>query len=142
MSGVSIVNLNIFCRSLLNCMPLPLCTLPIIDMCLMHLCAYTAYSSLKRAFTLANKHLTYLFLSFVVVLIVKYGLSLKNPRKATGSDFIHLKVIKFASNVNDSHLYNIIIKDLEKNKCSEEPKTTLIRSIFKKNKRNKQCINY
>ena len=40
-------------------------------------------------------------------------------------------------NVIDSHLYNIIIKDLEKSKYSEEPKTLLVRPIFEKNKRNK-----
>ena len=39
-----------------------------------------------------------------------------NPRKATGPDCIPLKVIKFASNVTDSHLCKIIIKDLEKDK--------------------------
>ena len=49
-----------------------------------------------------------------------------------------LKVMKFALNVIDSHLYNIIIKDLEKSKYSEEPKTALVRPIFKKNDRNKQ----
>ena len=56
-------------------------------------------------------------MSFVVVLIVKYDLRLKNTRKATGPDFIPPKVITFASNVTDSHLYNII-KDLEKNQYS------------------------
>ena len=35
-------------------------------------------------------------LSCFVVSIVRYGLKLKNPRKATGQDFIPLKVIKFA----------------------------------------------
>ena len=45
--------------------------------------------------------------------------------------------MKFASNVIDSQLYNIIKKDLDKNKYSEEPKTALIRPIFKKNERNK-----
>ena len=49
-----------------------------------------------------------------------------------------LKVVKFASNVIDSYLYDIIIKDLEKNKYSEELKTALVRPIFKKNERNKQ----
>ena len=56
--------------------------------------------------------------------MVRYDLRLKNPRKATGPDFIPLKVIKFASNDIDSQLYNIIIiKDLEKKKYLEEPKT-------------------
>ena len=72
-----------------------------------------------------------LFLSCVVVSIVRYALRLKNPRKATGPGFIPPKFIKFASNVIDSRLYNIIIKDLEKNKHSDEPKTALVRPIFK-----------
>ena len=82
------------------------------------------------------------FLSCVVVSIVRYDLRLKNSRKATGPDFIPLKAIKFSSNVIDSHLYNIIIKDLEKNKYSEEQKTALVRPIFKKDERNTQFINY
>ena len=65
--------------------------------------------------------------------IVRYAIRLRNPRKVTGTDFIPVKFIKFASNVIDSHLYNIIIKNLEKNKYSEEPKTALVRPIFKKN---------
>ena len=48
--------------------------------------------------------------------MVKYGLRLNDPRKAAGPDFIIQKVIKFASNVIDSHPYNFIMKDLEKNK--------------------------
>ena len=75
-----------------------------------------------RTFILINKSLTWLFFFCCVVLIVSYGLRLKNPRKATRPDFIPLKVIKFASDIIDSHFYNIIIKDLEKNKYSEEPK--------------------
>ena len=73
---------------------------------------------------------------YCVVSIVRYSLRLKNPRKAIGPDFAPLKCIKFASNVVDTHLYNII-KDLEKNKYSKEPKAALIRPIFKKNERNK-----
>ena len=60
-----------------------------------------------------------------------------NPTKATGPDFISLKVINFVSNVIDSHLHNIIIKDVGKSKYSEEPETALVRPIFKKNERNK-----
>ena len=77
-------------------------------------------------------------MSCVVVSIVRYALSFKNLRKVTGPDFIPLQFIKFASKVIGSHLCNIIIKDLEKNKYSEEPKTALVRAIFKKNERNKQ----
>ena len=61
----------------------------------------------------------------------------KITRKATGLDFIPLKVIKFLSNVTNSHLYNIVIKELEKNKYSEESKTVLVRPIFQENRRNK-----
>ena len=79
-----------------------------------------------------------LFLSCVVLSIIRYGLRLKNPRKAAGGDFIPIKVIKFAPDVIDSHLCNVIIKELEKNNYSEEPKTALVRPIFKKNEKNKQ----
>ena len=44
-------------------------------------------------------------------------------------------MIKFASNVIDSHLYDIV-KDLEKSKCSEDPKAALIKPIFEKNESN------
>ena len=60
-----------------------------------------------------------------------------NPKKATGPDGIPIKTIKYASNAIDSHSSNIIAKDLEINKYSEEPKTALVRPIFKKNERNK-----
>ena len=53
---------------------------------------------------------------------LRYYLRFKNPRKSTGPDFISLKVIEFALNVIDSHLYTIITKDLEKNKYSKQPK--------------------
>ena len=69
------------------------------------------------------------------VSIVRYGLRLKNRSNVTGPDFIPLEVIKFASNVIDSHLYNIIIKGLEKSKYSEEPKAALVGPVFKKNER-------
>ena len=62
-----------------------------------------------RAFTLMNKCFTRpFFVLCCVVSIARNGLRLKNPRKATGPDFIPLKVIKFASDVIDSHLYNIV----------------------------------
>ena len=108
-------------RALLTYAPYPL---------LIHACAPTHL----RVFTLTNSAMRAFFLSCVVVSIARYDLRLKNPRKATGPDFIPLKVIKFASNVIDSHLSNIIIKDLEKSKYSEEPKTALVKPIFKKMK--------
>ena len=60
-----------------------------------------------------------------------------NCRKASGPDRIPLKVIKFFSNTIDSHLCKIIMKDLEKNKRSEEKKMVLVRPIFKKKRKNK-----
>ena len=52
------------------------------------------------------------------------------------SRFYSSKNYQIRLNVNDSHPYNIIIKDLEKNKYSKEPKTALVRPIFKKNEKN------
>ena len=128
---------------LLNCAPTHLTHYwyaPYASACLRALPIINTHLSALRACAplLTNKRLTRLFLSCVVVSIVRCGLRLKNPRKATGLDFIPLKVIKFALNVIDFHLYNIIIKDLEKNKYSEEPKTVLVIHIFKKNERNRQ----
>ena len=135
--------LGYFLKSLLNSAPWApsrLRALPVIDTHLTRLRAYASYPSLIRACAplLTNKCLTRLFLSCVVVSVVRYALRLKNPRKVTGPDFIPLKFIKFASNVIDSQFYNIIRKDLEKNKYSDEPKTALVRPIFKKNERNNQ----
>ena len=77
-------------------------------------------------------------MSCVLVSIVRYGLKLKSPKKATLADFIPTKVIRFTLNVIDSHLCNIKIKDLEKNEYLEEPKTAFLRPIFQKNEKNKQ----
>ena len=60
-----------------------------------------------------------------------------DPKKATGPDGIPIKIIKHGLNIIDSHFCKIIKKDLSKNKYSEEPKTALVRPIFKKNERNK-----
>ena len=102
--------------------------------------ASTAYSSLIRVYAPLLSPISALravFVLFCVASILRYDLRLKNPRKGTGPDFIHLKVIKLASDVIDSHLHNIIWKDLEKNKYPDEPKTTaLVRPIFNKYDRN------
>ena len=45
---------------------------------------------------------SFFFVLCCVVSIVRYSLKLKNPRKATCSDSISQKFIKFASNVIDS----------------------------------------
>ena len=49
----------------------------------------------------------FFFVFSCIVSIVRYGVRLKNPGKATGPDSIPLKVIKFASNVIED--YNIVI---------------------------------
>ena len=93
-------------RALRACAPTPL---------IHHYYAPARLRTLRAcASLLTNMRLTRLFWSCAVVSIVRYTLRLKNPRKATGPDFIPLKFIKFASKVIDSHLYNIVIKDLEK----------------------------
>ena len=66
----------------------------------------------------------------MVVSIVRYNLRLKNSRKATGTDFIPLKLIKFASNAIDSHLYNIIITDLEKKQVLRGAKNSISKTHF------------
>ena len=48
-----------------------------------------------------------------------------------------MKIIKTARNVIDSHLINIINKDLDNNKFSGNAKTALVRPLYKKNIRNK-----
>ena len=62
---------------------------------------------------------------------MRYDLRFKNPRKATGPGFIPVKVIKFTSNIIDSHQYNLMIKDPEKTNT----KTELVRPISKKDER-------
>ena len=60
-----------------------------------------------------------------------------NPRKATGPDGIPVKILKIARNVIDSHLTNIINRDIEENKFCEDAKTALVRPIYKKKDRDK-----
>ena len=60
-----------------------------------------------------------------------------NPRKATGPDGIPAKVLKIARNVINSHLTNIINRDIKENKFSEDAKTALVRPLYKKNDRDK-----
>ena len=117
-------NIRHFDPSLLNCAP---CTpsrlraLPIINRRLTRL----------RAFTHMNKCFTRLF--FVLCCIASIagnGLRLKNPRKATGPGFIPLKVIKFASNVIDSHLNNNIITYLEKKQVLRRDKNSIGKTHF------------
>ena len=52
-------------------------------------------------------------------------------------DGIPVKISKVARNVTDSHLTNIIIRDIKENKFSEDAKTALVRPLYKKNDRDK-----
>ena len=60
-----------------------------------------------------------------------------NPKKATGPDGIPIKIIKIATNIIDSHLTNLINRDIELNKFSENAKVASVRPIYKKDERSK-----
>ena len=60
-----------------------------------------------------------------------------NPSKVTGSDSVPVKILKIARHVIDSQLTNILNKDIKENKFSEDAKTALVRSLSKKNNRDK-----
>lgn len=83
-----------------------------------------------HAFTITDKRVTRLFYLVCAVSIVRHGLSRKNPRKATAPDFLPLKFIKFASNFIDSHLCNIITKDLEKKRVLRRAKNSINKTHF------------
>ena len=57
--------------------------------------------------------------------------------KAIGPDAITVKFIKMSANVIDSHLANIINKDIDLNSYSESAKTANVRPIFEKDERTK-----
>lgn len=60
-----------------------------------------------------------------------------NPWKATSRDGIPIKIIKTAQYVIDSDLTNIIKKELNNYKLSENAKAALVRLLYKKNDRGK-----
>ena len=60
-----------------------------------------------------------------------------NQRKATGPDDFPGKILKIARNVLDSHLANIVNRDIKENKFSEDTKTSYVRPLYKKNNRDK-----
>ena len=64
-------------------------------------------------------------------------INLLSSDKATGPDGIPVKFIKMSANVIDSHLANIISKDVDLNCYSENAKTANVRLIFKKDERTK-----
>ena len=60
-----------------------------------------------------------------------------NPKKATGPDKIPPKIIKLSANIIDSHLTNIINKDISQSKFSEAAKIASVRPLYKKKGREK-----
>ena len=60
-----------------------------------------------------------------------------NPGKATGPDGIPVKILKSARNVIDSHLTNIINRNIKENKFSEDAKIAIVRPLYKKNNQHK-----
>ena len=75
-----------------------------------------------------NETLNFDFPTAKVIDINKIVKSL-NPRKATGPDYISVKNLKIARNVIDSHLTNILNREIKENKFSEDAKTALVRPL-------------
>ena len=63
-----------------------------------------------------------------------------NTDKAAGSRGIPVKFIKLSANVTDSHLPNIINKEIYLNCYSENAKIEDVRHVFKKDERTKVKI--
>ena len=59
-------------------------------------------------------------------------INLLNTEKATGPNEIPVKVIKLSANVIDSHLSNIINKDIDLNCYSKNAKVGNVRDLFSK----------
>ena len=55
----------------------------------------------------------------------------------TGPDGVPVNILKIARNFIDSHLTNILNRDIKENKFSEDAKTALVRPLSKKNDRDK-----
>ena len=55
----------------------------------------------------------------------------------TGPDGVPVKILKITRNFIDSHLTNILNRDIKENKFSEDAKTALVRLLSKKNDRDK-----
>ena len=64
-----------------------------------------------------------------------------NIKKTTGPDTIPTKLVKISVNIVDSHLCNIINKDLESSYFSDGAKKASVRPIYKKKSRH-QVENY
>ena len=86
---------------------------------------YENYPSVSKIKFNQNETLNFDFPTAKVEDISKIIKSL-NPRKATGPDGVPVKTLKIARNAIDSHLTNIINRDIKENKFSEDAKTALV----------------
>ena len=93
---------------------------------------YENHPSVSKIKCNQNKNLNFDFPTVKVEDINKIITSL-NPRKATEPVGIPVKILKIARNVTDSHLTNIINRDIKETTFSEDAKTILIRPLHKKN---------
>ena len=64
-----------------------------------------------------------------------------DPKKATGLDTVHSKLVKMSANVIDKHLCNIINMDIENYNVSDNTKVATVRPKYKKNSWN-ELENY
>ena len=71
-------------------------------------------------------------IQFAIVRRINNTVKNINTRKAAGPSKILAKAIKFAANVTDLHLINIINNDVIRNGFSESAKTAPVRPLFKK----------
>ena len=97
---------------------------------------YEYHPSVSKIKRNQNKTLNFDFPTAEVEDINKIIKSL-NPRKVTAPDDIPVKISKIARNPIDSHLTNIINRDVKENKFSEDAKTALVRPLRKKNDQDK-----
>ena len=56
-----------------------------------------------------------------------------DPKKATGLDTVHSKLVKMSANVIDKHLCNIINMDIENYNVSDNTKVATVRPKYMKN---------
>ena len=97
---------------------------------------YENHPSVSKIKYNQNKALNFDFRTAKVEDINKLIKSL-NPIKTTRPDGIPVKILKIARNVIDSHLANIINRDVKESKFFKDAKTSLVKPLNKKNDRDK-----
>ena len=64
-----------------------------------------------------------------------------DPKKSTGPDAIHSKLVKMSANVIDKHLCNMINMDVDKYNVPDNTKVATVRPLYKKKSRD-ELQNY